>query len=365
MLGIPTGVFNEAGGLVKDWLKNPLNASFFYWYFLPAAGLVLLQLVLIGPVLGVSAPGLFNIDTSPPKSTADLILQILNARVFALIILPLLMGIVLSSISGTILRLFQGTLLITRALFRGRLEANRKRSEKLYGPLPKLRHEYLLLVSGAAEPESVALIEKLQKEIHALHDELESATTERELPVDPERVGPSRLANTLAVAEEYPFERYGMDAAVFWPRVSAEIAPQKLESLTASFGAMNGLLNLSLLSCLVAIEFLIAGIAISTGWIQPLPPHRWLFAAIAIGSAGISVLVALALYRAAVGVARSVANAMRTAFDYYRGDVLRRFNLKMPDDIDEERQMWLRLAAFIRRGEPFYYPSECRLHGKD
>jgi hypothetical protein len=28
MLGIPTSVMNEAGGLVKDWLKNPLNSSF-------------------------------------------------------------------------------------------------------------------------------------------------------------------------------------------------------------------------------------------------------------------------------------------------------------------------------------------------
>jgi len=36
MFGISTSVFNDAGGLVKDWLKNPLNASFLYWYFLPA-----------------------------------------------------------------------------------------------------------------------------------------------------------------------------------------------------------------------------------------------------------------------------------------------------------------------------------------
>jgi len=51
---------------------------------------------------------------------------------------------------------------------------------------------------------------------------------------------------------------------------------------------------------------------------------------------------------------------MRTAFDYYRGNVLRRFNLKMPNDIEEERVVWLKLSAFIRRGESFYYPSEFR-----
>ena len=42
MLGISTSVFNEAGSLAKDWLKNPLNASFLYWYVLPAAGVILL-----------------------------------------------------------------------------------------------------------------------------------------------------------------------------------------------------------------------------------------------------------------------------------------------------------------------------------
>src|SRR5712692_6031919 len=103
MLGISTSVFNEAGSLVKDWLKNPLNASFLYWYFLPAAGLVLLQLMIVGPALGHPRPDIFNIEARSTKSTVDLILQILNASVFALIILPLIIGVVLSSIAGSIL----------------------------------------------------------------------------------------------------------------------------------------------------------------------------------------------------------------------------------------------------------------------
>jgi hypothetical protein len=150
-----------------------------------------------------------------------------------------------------------------------------------------------------------------------------------------------------------------MDAGVFWPRLSAEIEPEKLESMTASFGAMNGLLNLSLLSHLFAIESLIIGIGKAMGWIKPevapLLQLRWLVVAVPIG-----VFVGLAAYRSALGTARSVGNAMRTAFDYYRSNVLRRFNLKLPDNIEEERVLWLKLAAFIRRGESFYYPSEFR-----
>jgi hypothetical protein len=378
MFGISTSIFNEAGGLAKDWLKNPLNASFFYWYFLPAAGFVLLQLFLIGPVLGHSSPKIFDLEVGPSKSAADLLLQILNASFFALILLPFVIGVVLSAVSGTVLRFYQGTLPIARAFFQPWLKRNRIRSSELFGTLRNLRREYFFLVSqgvvslataeGAdraeplAESERTDRVDQLRFEIQALHENLEVNETARELPVDLERVGPTDLANTLSAAEEYPFERYGMDAAVFWPRLSAEIELEKLGSLTTSFGAMNGLLNLSLLSYLFALECLIVGIAITAGWINPaaLIQSGWLFVA-----APIAILVGLAAYRAAVGAARSVGNAMRTAFDYYRGNVLRRFNLKMPDDIERERVMWLKLAAFIRRGESFYYPSEFRSVGKE
>ena len=374
MFGIPTSVFNEAGGLVKDWLKNPLNASFFYWYFLPSVGFVLLQLFVIGPVLGYPAPKVFNVNVGPSKTAVDLILQILNASLFALILLPLLIAVVVSSVSGTILRLYQGRLTIARALFQPWLKRNQERSSELYGALPSLRRQYFFLVSQSvrlvtteagdqlepvADAERAKLIDQLKQDIQALHEKLEASSTTRELPVDLERVGATDLANTLSLAEEYPFERYGMDPAVFWSRLSAEIEPEKLESMTASFGAMNGLLNLSLLSWLFAIETLVVGIGKSAGWIRPgaaaLLQLRWLLVAAPVG-----IFVGLAAYRAAVGAARSVGYAMRTAFDYYRGNVLRRFNLKLPDNIEEERVLWLKLAAFIRRGESFYYPGEFR-----
>lgn len=376
MLGISSSVFNEAGGLVKDWLKNPLNASFFYWYFLPAFGFVLLQLFVIGPVLGWRPPEVFKTEVGS-KTVAEMVAQILDVAFFRLLILPLLMAIVVSSISGTILRLYQGKLPITSVLFRPWLRQNQKRSREVYGPLLTLRRQYLFLVSqgvrlvtvdGQEQAEPVAesqrgpMIDSLKQEIQALHERIESSSSTRELPVDPERVGANELANTLAVAEEYPFERYSMDTAVFWPRLSAEIEPEKLASMTASFGAMNGLLNLSLLSLLFAIESLVIGIGRLSGVIDtvalPMLRLRWLFLA-----AIIAILVGLAAHRAALGTARAVGNAMRTAFDYYRGTVLSRFNLRMPDDIEQERVVWLKLAAFIRRGETFYYPSEFRRGG--
>jgi hypothetical protein len=379
MLGISTSIFNEAGSLIKDWLKNPLNSSFFFWYFLPAVGFVLLQLFVIGPALGRPAPQVFNIEVAQGKGLTNLLLAILSASLFTLIVLPLVAAAVLSALSGRVLLFFQGALPIARPLFQPLVSRNRRRNTELYGPLLSLRRQYLFLVSHGvrlevvdgeeraapvSEAELPALIEQLKQQTQALHEQIESHPDAPDLPKDIERVGATDLANTLALAEEYPFERYAIDTALFWPRLSAEIEPEKLDGLKSSFGALNGLLNLSLLIFLFAVELIIIEVAIALDLTAPaaapLLLSKWSLVMLLFAAGLVSIVAAYGAYRAAVGSARAVGNAMRTAFDYYRGNVLRRFNLKMPNDIEEERVVWLKLSAFIRRGESFYYPSEFR-----
>lgn len=381
MLGISASIFNEAGSVVRDWLKNPLNASFFFWYFLTAVAFVLIHLFTIWPLLGRPTPQLLNGD----------IREIISASLFELILLPLLLGVFLSALSARVLKLYQGTLPIARLLFQPWLTRNRRRNVELYSRLRTLRRQYLFLVSQGvllesdggqekatpvAESERAELIDKLKQETQLLHEELESNPSVPDLPVDIDRVGATDLANTLALAEEYPFERYAMDAAVFWPRLAAEIEAEKADGLKASFATMNGLLNLSLLIYLSALEFAIVGFAIVAGWnptrantsppmwVTWLPNHKPAVAGLTLLLAFLLAVIGYGAYRAAVASGRAVGNMMRTAFDYYRGAVLQRFSLKMPNDLEEERVLWLKLAAFIRRGESFYFPAEYRIQGK-
>jgi hypothetical protein len=387
MLGISASIFNEAGSVVRDWLKNPLNSSFFFWYFLPAVAFVLLHLVTIGPLLGQPVPQFLADKPEKIEGTVDFIFWVLKGSFVLLILVPLLFGMLLSALSARVLKLYQGTLPLASPLFQPWVKRNRRRNIELYTKLRTLRRQYLFLVSqgvlletidgqekavAVAESERDALIDKLKQDTQLIHEDLESNPTAPDLPVDIERIGATDLANTLALAEEYPFERYAMDAAVFWPRLSAEIEATKADSLKASFATMNGLLNLSLLIYLTAVEFAIVGFSIVAGWnpartgiTQPLwvswlPNHRPAVAGLTLLLALLLAVIGYGSYRAAVASARAVANAMRTTFDYYRGNVLKRFNLKMPDDLEEERVLWLKLAAFIRRGESFYYPSEYR-----
>ena len=372
MLGISQSIFNEVGGGVKGWLKNPLNQTFFFWYFLPAAGSVFLQLFVVGPALGYAAPDVLSGEVTLPEglSTTEsliaLIVGVLSGSFVALILLPLFLGIVLMALSGSILRFYQGALPIERRLLAPWLKRSRNRSDAIYGDLKRKRREYFFLASrgirlvivdgqeqahSVGEEERTQLIDQLKQDIQALHERHEETYLVQQLPIAGERAAPTALGNALAVAEEYPFERYGIDAVVFWPRLRSEIEPEKIEPLDATFAAMNGLLNISLLAFLFGIEALIVGLI---GLIGRAP--RWEMFALAL----FGVVVAVGAYAAAVSAAHAVGNLMKTFFDYYRGRVLERFNLTMPEDIEEERVVWLKLAAFVRRGESFYYPSEWR-----
>jgi hypothetical protein len=371
MLAVTDSVFNEIGGVVKGWLRNPLNQTFLFWYFLPAAGLILLQLWLIGPALGFAAPGWLanpqalaagTANMPPGEAAVALVLAVLSQNLILLVLAPLVLAVLLGVMSNSVVKLFEGRLAIERALLAGWRARNQRRAAAAYGDLEKLRREYFFAVSGLRlvlidgmeqsqplpDTERAELLEKLRQDIQALHERREKEHPLQDLPASQARVAPTALGNALAVAEEYPFERYGVDAVVFWPRLRAEIEPENLAALDSGFATLNGLLNVSLLAGLFAVEALLVGLL--------APPARWGLLAASL----LSAVVAAGAYRSAVSTAQAVGGVLKTLFDYYRGRVLDRFGLKMPPDLDAERLLWLRLAAFVRRGESFYFPADWR-----
>jgi hypothetical protein len=376
MVAISQSLFNEIGSEVKGWLLKPFNQSFFFWYFLPAAGFIFLQYGVIGPALPFLPPGILSdlallggqIETEHLDTS---VLGVLAKDFFALVVVPLFLAVVLAALSNSILRLYQGTLPIVRGLLAPRLKRNRQRSDEAYASLRSKRREYFFLASSGIHLENVdgheqkravegkereQLLANLRSDIQTLHVQYDDEHSNLDLPVDSERVAPTTLGNVLALAQEYPFERYGIDAAVFWPRLRVELEKENLAALDNTFTTLTGLLNISLLACLFAGEAMViwlAGLLVqSANWnLLALVP--------------VALIVGFGAYRAAISAAGTVGNLLRTAFDYHRDLVLQRFNLIMPEDIEEERAVWLKLAAFVRWGEPFYYPTEWRKSNKE
>jgi hypothetical protein len=75
----------------------------------------------------------------------------------------------------------------------------------------------------------------------------------------------------------------------------------------------------------------------------------------------LALIAAYAFYRFAVTETLVFGKLLAGAFDLYRLPLLLQLGFEPPALLHEERLLWQRLAAFVRRGEPFYHPGDGRL----
>jgi hypothetical protein len=310
-----------------------------------------------------------------------LLFSFLGVDLFDYILVPFVLAIGLNAIAFQITRFYEGFVPPASWLLAPLKARNRARSKAVYGPLAEKRLKYLELyraerkaaAAEAANPGGEALapvgapkaadlrvqLRDIRREIQALHEAAEKKSGGDGLPNDPDRVAATDLGNALAAAEEYAFDRYGMDSVLFWPRLRAELDDQTLLPLDTSKGRVDGLLNVSALAYIAAVYSLAAVYFIPAALRGPQDAWRvWALT----GAAVAALLVGYGAYRGAVGAASNMGAMMRSYFDHYRDKVLEKFGLKRPDRLEDEKIIWYKLGAFIRRGESFYFPEEAETH---
>lgn len=161
----------------------------------------------------------------------------------------------------------------------------------------------------------------------------------RQFPPDPDDLLPTRFGNALRAAELYACDqrRYGIDAVFFWPRLYPLLPDALRTSLGAARASLEQMLVVSSLSGLFAL------ITAILGGLLPLPPVVW-----PPVLAGTSLLSLLA-YRAAVSVAMSYGELIRSAFDTHRRALLSSIGLEPPGSLKEERELWKALGQQLYR----------------
>jgi hypothetical protein len=159
-------------------------------------------------------------------------------------------------------------------------------------------------------------------------------------PAELGSVLPTQLGNTLRAAESYPgdAERWGIDAAFWWPRLYLLIPDSARDQIDSARASLDQMVLLSWLSAVfgaVAIGFGIGGLR---------------FAVSAWCVAGGLVLSWLS-YRAAVTSAAVFGDLVRSCFDLFRTDLLAKLGWPVPDCLDDERALWGVLGQQLyRRG---------------
>jgi hypothetical protein len=155
---------------------------------------------------------------------------------------------------------------------------------------------------------------------------------EQRFPYDEAMLRPTRLGNVFATAAEYPWLIYAMDGLLWLPHLAPFLPSYVGDALDGAQSRLLGLLNLSLVCALLAVE---------GGLVLGLVANQW---AAAIGWAIVGAILAWSLYQAAVNQALEVASQIRVSFNLYRQEVLKQLGLPIPDSIAAERALWQTLT---------------------
>jgi len=198
-----------------------------------------------------------------------------------------------------------------------------------------------------------------------LHSQAQSASTPQEAneiwaellafyppPTYLDKMMPTRLGNILRAAEIYPYERYGIDAVVIWPRLRPLLKPEVMALLEDRKTTLTFMLSMSLLSALFSLI-----------WcpVLALRTNRWdLFLLCALGWP-----LAWMCYQNALQSALAYGEQLRATFDLYRHDLLKALNGPVPSTLEEERKEWLRLTRFFQRNLPLPPAPPVTVHSQD
>ena len=183
-----------------------------------------------------------------------------------------------------------------------------------------------------AELEEPAKVEQRAQQLSELA-ELEQRRRHR--PSVPERLLPTRIGNILRAAETRPYDNYGLEAVVVWPRlwlVLPDSARQELSTARASLD-----------SSVAAVIWALAFCAFT--------PLAWWAAPVGAG-------IAVTGWRWWVPTRAEVfADLVEATYDLYRGTLYRQLRWPLPSRPADEQQSGKDLTKYLLRGSDANEPE--------
>lgn len=278
-------------------LGDRMDSKFLTAYWLPAFVFVLGSLCALGLALGWG-------QLERWTSGLDAVEQTLSALLIVLVIS--MVAFMLRALMRPITEVFAGVALpqaIASAFTRGQVRAKGRAIRILEGSSPSVDQEV-------------------------------EAWLQSRFPHDDANLKPTLFGNLLASVSEHPTIAYSMVGALWWPRLSPLLPGSFQDTLAGSQAPMMAMLNLSIVFCALAPLGALAG-ALAAQWLMAF---LWF--------AGALVLARLS-YRAAVSQAAEVGNMLRVAFDLYRYDILDQLDRPHPENLADERALWISLTRNV------------------
>src|SRR5215204_287012 len=184
--------------------------------------------------------------------------------------------------------------------------------------------------------------------------------TERRLrfPQNTHNLGPTQLANVAEVHREYGLQRYGLDVELFWLRLLKIVKADKefypiLEDAKTQLD-----FSVAISVLLMVHTFFWPALFWSALFLLGVPTLSPYLLILLI--AAVSLIGAWAFYGIAVQNYRSFGEAVRSAIDLYRFELLKALHVSLPKDSREEKELWEQLATWTSQegGNPILYVHE-------
>lgn len=149
----------------------------------------------------------------------------------------------------------------------------------------------------------------------------------RRYPAKLHQVMPTRVGNMLRASESRPYEKYGLEASVVWPRLWTVLPESTKKELSMSWGQIGSSASVMVWSVLL------------------VPFSLW--TPLVLIAAGGGFLFG---YLSLPDRVESFGDLLESAFDVHRGDLYVKLRWPLPKQIEDETKLGLALTEFLFRG---------------
>jgi len=319
-----------------------LGSNFLVSAMVPSLALVIASIMVFDPSLNV--PTAFE----ELQDTYQLVGLGLLVFIFTVII-----GFTLTALNTFILKMFDGYVIPPPVRFL----YNKSRNIHLQKARNLMRHRNILKSKIRELEEHAGNNPGREAELEDLRDKYYRVAADYDLiyPEDLADVMPSRFGNTLKAAENYPGERYGFDSIHIWPRLVHVIPTEYKLSIDTVRNELSFLVNMSILSvtfsflCLLAIFYSMG--AISGAGTDPAVFFEFSGKTLKyLAAAALGFISCGFFYNASIFSVGSFGLMIRSSFDLFRLDLLKKLGMERPKDSIEEFETWQKLNELIVLG---------------
>lgn len=159
---------------------------------------------------------------------------------------------------------------------------------------------------------------------------------------------PTRLGNVIRSFEYYSDREYGIDSIEIWPRLVAIIPNEYAVAIDDTKTTFDFMMNCSLLSVLLALSTLIVGLLYPAPLLSISSALYWIIKITSL------VLLSYFFYRLSINRADSWGSLIKSSFDLYRWDLLKKLGYQQePKRREDERDLWGEISRQMIYGDRF------------